>query len=203
MALSTQVPGGALNTINFAADDIKCEITIPCQGCTSTPTSGVNRSVTVDGKRIIRPKILPEITDTKRATYADTTVIGRSFPIKTYSHSDNRVLSMRLHFMSVEGSDLLDNVNDLRAIASATYPRVGQPYKPPPVCIIECGRMLGENPLCVVLENYSVQIPNNVVWDRSTLIPIYFSVNTTWHVVYASDQGGGLPNQKQIFEKGS
>ncbi len=206
MALATRVPGGALNTLNFAANDIRCEITIPCSECGEVATSGtspVNRSVTLNGSRIIRPRILPEITDTKRATYADTTIIGRSFPIKTYSHSDNRVLSMRLHFMSVEGSDLLDNMFDLRAIQSATYPRTGQPYRPPPVCVIECGRMLGDRPLCVILESYSVQIPNNVVWDRSTLIPIYFSVSTTWHVVYASDQAGGLPNQKQIFEGGS
>lgn len=207
MALATQVPGGTLNTINFAARDIRCEITIPTKGAPDTMFSGGdsrgvdNRSITSNGKRIIRPRILPEITDTKKATYADTTVIGRSSPIKTYSHSDNRIITMRLHFMSLQEIDLEDNVTDLRVIESATYPREGKPYLPPPVCVIECGRMLGDRPLCVILDNYSVQIPNNVVWDKSTLIPIYFSVNLSWHVVYASD-GAGLPNQERIFKDG-
>lgn len=167
--------GGRLNTLND-----KCSITIP-------------------GTDPIELKILPEITDTKKASYNDERVIGRSSPIKTYSHSDSRVITMNLHFMVTTRDDIQENIKALYAIESATYPQRGEngPYKPPPVCKIKCGKMLGkDSELCVVLDTYSVQSPNNVVWDEETLIPYYFIVNTTWHVVYSSDS---LPNQEQIL----
>jgi len=184
MALATNAPGGQLNTLND-----KCTIYIPKPG---------------GGVEALKPKILPEISDTKKATYADTTIIGRSMPIKTYSHSDNRVITMRLHFMVIEPNDIFQNAFDLWTIESATYPRKGNPYKPPPVCKIDCGVMLGIEPLCVVLESYNVSYPTNVVWDPDLLVPYYFQVNTTWHVVYTSSGGGAnsLPGQERIFNEG-
>lgn len=177
MALATN-SNGKLNVID------KCKITI--------------------GDYEVKLKILPEITDSKRATYTDTTIIGRSFPIKTYSHSDNRVISMRLHFLAVnsQGGDIEDMISDLWAIESAVYPREGSPYKPPPVCKIECGRMLGSEPLCAILESYNASFPTNVVWDDRYLVPYYFTLDTTWHVVYASD-GTSMPYQNKILGDGS
>jgi hypothetical protein len=174
VALATFAPGGELKTLND-----KCKITIT--------------------GHTINLRILPEISDTKKATYADQTIIGRSFPIKTYSHSDNRVITMKLHFLVVKKSDIQKNIDDLRAIESATYPRKGDPYLPPPVCKINCGKMLGEQALCVVLENYNVSFPTNVAWDKDTLCPYYFQVSTTWHVVYSSSS---LPNQDKIMMAG-
>jgi hypothetical protein len=176
MALATS-QGGQLKTLND-----KCKITI--------------------AGHEINLKILPEISDSKKATYADTTIIGRSNPIKTYSHSDNRVISMKLHFIVIEKSDIEKNYKDLWAIASATYPRNGNgdaPYFPPPVCQIDCGKGLGDQPLCVILENYSVSFPTNVAWDKDTLMPYYFEVQTSWHVVYSSSN---LPNQDKILGHG-
>ena len=175
MALATSAPGGRLKTLND-----KCKITI--------------------GGHEVNLKILPEIGDTKKATYADTTIIGRSSPIKTYSHSDNRVITMKLHFIVVEQKDIQNNIDDLWAIESATYPRQGDPYSPPPVCKIQCGKLLGDQPLCVVLESYSVSAPTNVAWDKDTLMPYYLEVSTTWHVVYSTK--AGLPNQDKILGHG-
>lgn len=176
-SLATEA-GGRLKTLNN-----KCKINI--------------------GDYEINLKILPEISDTKQASYADTTVIGRSTPIKTYSNSANRVISMKLHFLVVEESDIQKNIRDLYAIQSAVYPRSGDPYQPPPVCRIDCGRLLGNEPLCAVLENYSVSAPTDVVWDPDNLIPYYFEVTTTWHVVYASGGSRKLPNQERILQSGS
>lgn len=177
MALATSSPGGRLKTLND-----KCKIKIE--------------------NHTINLKILPEISDTKKATYSDTTIIGRSTPIKTYSHSDNRIITLKMHFIVVEPEDIQRNIADLRAIASATYPREGDPYRPPPICVLDCGRGLGEEPLCCVLENYSVSFPTNVAWDKDTMLPYYFEVNTSWCVVYASSGSKKLPNQYKIMRDG-
>ena len=212
MSLASHAPGGVLKSISAATSEAnngfgaKCEIAIPVGNNFQVPSEIANdngQPLVSNGMFFIRPKILPEITDTKQASYADTTIIGRSVPIKTYSHSDNRVISIRLHFLVVEERDILKNYRELWAIESATYPREGTPYRPPPVCKIECGKMLGDKPLCAILQNYNIQFPNNVVWDKNTLVPYYFQVNTSWHVVYSSDGVGSLPNQERILKEGS
>ena len=165
MALATS-SGGQLKTLND-----NCWVSIPNYGK-------------------IQLKILPEISDSKKATYADTIVIGRSTPIKTY--------------LVVQQSDIQTNIKYLWAIESAVYPRLGQnsnPYTPPPVCQIQCGQMLGDAPLCVILDNYNVSFPTNVAWDKDTLLPYYFEVTTSWHVVYATSSG--LPNQDKIISHGA
>ena len=94
---------------------------------------------------------LPEISDTKSANYSDEVVIGRASPLKTYSQSDNRSISMQLHFIISKPSDVVTNLRNLRAIQSATYPREGEgegqdrsPFVPPPVCRIKCGKLLSD-----------------------------------------------------------
>ena len=148
---------------------------------------------------------LPDITDTKSASYSDTTVIGRSSPIKTYSQSDNRSISIQFHFFATQEFDLNKNISDLRAIQSATYPREGDggaPFIPPPVCKLKCGSLLSDNELCVILKNYSVKYPTDVTWAQvgEYYFPIKFDVDTTWDVVYAS---AVLPGQSRIFELGA
>src|SRR5688572_18614063 len=85
--------------------------------------------ITIDGEDIDM-FILPDITDSKGASYNDETIIGRSFPVKTYSHSENRSISMELHFIALQKSGLgkpsiEQNLEWLRLIQSATYPREG------------------------------------------------------------------------------
>ena len=164
---------------------------------------------------------LPEISDTKSANYSDEVVIGRASPLKTYSQSDNRSISMQLHFIISKPSDVVTNLRNLRAIQSATYPREGEgegqdrsPFVPPPVCRIKCGKLLSDRgELCVILKSYSVKFPTEVSWhseemdedglnyvDEGYFTPMKFDVETTWDVVYSSSD---LPGQERIFNLGA
>ena len=195
---------GSLNPIS------DCYIIIP-SGNRNQPgnlilASGGSYTITLDN--------LPEISDTKSASYNDETIIGRSSPIKTYSQSDNRSISMQLHFIVSKPSDVVGNLRNLRAIQSACYPREGQggsPFIPPPICRIKCGKLLSEEgELCVILKNYSVKFPTEIAWhseseeyyriDSGYFTPFKFDLDTTWDVVYASSN---LPGQERIFSLGS
>ena len=183
-ALATSSPGGRLLPLNPE----QCWIKIP------KPAGG--------DPHMVIPKILPEISDAKQANYADVNVIGRSSPIKTFSHSANRVISIRLHFIVIEMTDFDENQEDVWALQSALYPREGSPYKPPPICAIKCGWLLSKTPLCVVLNNYSISYPSNVAWNKTYMYPYYFQMQTSWHVVYATEGQNSLPNQQRILKSG-
>jgi len=147
---------------------------------------------------------LPEISDSKSAAYTDEPIIGRSFPLKTYSHSENRVISMQIHLFVRQKADVYFNLQILRALQSCTYPRndktgIGAPYIPPPICQIKCGRLLGDISLCVVLKSYSVKYPTDVPWDEDTYTPWKFDIDTNWEVVYKSSD---LPGQDRILQLG-
>jgi hypothetical protein len=149
---------------------------------------------------------LPDITDAKSATYNDEVIIGRSMPIKTFSHSDNRALSITLKFFVVEKSDIQRNLNYLRLVQSATYPRDaggGAPYKPPVICQIKCGEWLkGQGPdgtLCCVIKDYSFHPSPDVPWDPETYLPYMFELSMNADIVYASSD---LPGQERIMITG-
>lgn len=147
-------------------------------------------------------KVLPEISDSKSANYSDEPIMGRSFPLKTYSHSDNRAISMTIHMIVSEPKDLSYNLTSLRAIQSAVYPRHSfgdAPYVPPPICKIKCGRLLAETELCVVLKQYTVKFPTEVAWDETSFVPFKFDIDTSWEVVYKSSD---LPGSERIFATG-
>jgi hypothetical protein len=157
--------------------------------------------------RFIRMKILPDITDSKSATYSDEPVMGRSTPLKTYSHSDNRTISWTAHFVVEDsfdlkrGGGLLDN---LRAIESLVYPQDKkiQPFTPPPILKIKCGNLLSDGgELCVVLRSYSVKFPTDVPWadEKNGYTPYQFSVDLSFDVVYDSKD---LPGQERILDLG-
>ena len=74
------------------------------------------------GKVILR--ILPEIQDSKSAAYNDETIMGRSIPLKTFSHGENRQITMNCPFMVAEQGDIPRNLSDLKALESAVYPRI-------------------------------------------------------------------------------
>lgn len=189
MPLASQ-SGGELNLIS---KDL-CWIEIP------DPTNAI-----VPYK--IYPRILPIISDQKSAEYVDTAIPGRSSPMKTYAHSSNRAITMQLMFLTVTPDDLKRNLQDLYAIMSAEYPRDGDPYKPPVICQVSCGEMISKKPLCCILRSYTANYPDNVAWDEKTLVPYFFTVNTSWEVVYSTSGGvdgdsNSLPNQERIFKIG-
>ena len=156
----------------------------------------------IPGAEDITVNNLPEIGDSKSAQYNAESIIGRSSPLHTYHYSDTRQISFTLHFFIVDEGDAMRNIQKLRAIQSAAYPRPGSggaPFLPPPVCRLQCGQLLGADEICVVLQNYSVRFPSDVAWDKETLCPYRFDVDTTWWVVYASPQ---LPDQGRIYQSG-
>ena len=149
---------------------------------------------------------LPDISDTKSAIYNNEGIIGRSFPLYTYSHSGDRQISIQLHFFAVDPGDIQKNLQDLRALQSATYPRegtsTGAPYRPPPICQIKCGSLLAnDSAICCALQSYSVKFPTEVAWETSTgtLLPYRFDVDTSWLTVYTSED---LPTARRIFNTG-
>lgn len=183
--------GGALVPIN------DCYIVIPCQNC------GVDQESGGSSEFVLHFKVLPEISDSKTASYNDEQVIGRASPLKTYAQSDNRTISVQIHLIVSEESDIDYNLAAMRAIQSAVYPRNGKngaPFIPPPVCRIRCGKLLSNGQeLCVVLKSYSVKFPTEIAWDEQTLLPYKMDIETSWDVVYKS---ADLPGQERIFSSG-
>lgn len=177
------IPGGDLVEIGA------CYILIPGSGLPNSKIVMTN---------------LPDISDQKSAAYSDENVIGRSSPIKSYSNSENRTISWQLHFFVVRPRDVQDNLQQLRALESALYPRVdpnaGVPFIPPPICRLRCGNLLARGQeLCAVLKSYSVKFPTDVAWDEVEFTPYKFDVETSWDVVYRSTD---LPGQDRIVQIG-
>jgi len=160
-----------------------------------------NCQIFVPGFGPIVMDALPEISDSKSASYNDEPIMGRAFPLKTYSHSENRSISMTIHFYTITETDSNRHMNAMRALESCVYPRDqgGMPFIPPPVCKIRCGKLLADEDLCVVLKSYSVKFPTNVVWNKTNYFPYQFDVETNWDVVYRSLN---LPGQRQIIQFG-
>lgn len=164
--------------------------------------------IIIPGAGTILMNNLPDISDTKQAIYNNLSIMGRSFPLYTYSHSGDRVIALQIHFFVLRKGDATRNLADLRKIQSAVYPRKGNsdvPYIPPVICTLECGDLLsvsggqGGGPLCVILQNYSVKFPTDVAWDEETLCPYRFDVDTSWYVVYTS---ADLPSADRIIRSG-
>lgn len=148
-------------------------------------------------------RTLPDISDQKTAIYNNEAIIGRSFPLYTYSHSGDRTISIQIHYINEQESDYDRALQELRWIQSAVYPRQGDgcPYKPPPVCQIKCGDLLasGNTPVCAVLQSYSVKFDPSVAWWEQNYCPYKFDVDTSWLTVYTSS---ALPFQDQIVQSG-
>jgi len=172
--------GGALNPIP------DCYLDIPMGG----------------KKNRIEFKVLPDISDQKTANYSAELVMGRSSPMKNYIASDERTIGVVFHFVITEEGDALKNMKSLRLLQGMVYPRDSSqdvPFLPPPVCQLRCGRLLGDQPLCVVMKSYSVKMPTDVAWDETHFCPVKFDVDTNWDVVYASS---ALPGSDRIVQFG-
>jgi hypothetical protein len=155
------------------------------------------------------PRILPEISDSKAASYSDEPVIGRSFPIKTFGHGENRVINMKWHFAILDLMTKQETISQMRAFMSCVYPRDGaaaggaatNPYQPPVICTLSCqnltyGGTIGGNSVCAVLKSYNISYPTEVVWDESTYLPLKFDMDLVWDVVYATSM---LPGADKII----
>lgn len=146
---------------------------------------------------------LPEISDQKQANYTDEAIIGRADTIKTYSHSGGRKIGMQIHLLVITQDDIVTNLQILRGLQSAVYPReensTGAPFIPPPVCRLKCGELLASEEVCVILESYNTKFPTDVVWDDTYLTPYKFDIDLSWQVVYKAQD---LPGQDRIIKIG-
>lgn len=165
-------------------------------------------------KNEIKFTIMPEISDTKGARYGDEDVPGRSSPFKTYAHSENRIINIEMHFIALKKKDMDRNLEKLRLLQSALYPRdeFGKaPYAPPTICQIKCGLLLADDEVCAILKSYNIKFGTDVPYGVATslkgktgIMPYKFDVSTTWEVVYANDiSGQGLPGQDRIIISGN
>lgn len=152
--------------------------------------------------RKIKMKILPDVSDSKQATYSDMTAIGRSSPMKSYSHSDNRTISWTVHFMVTQEQDKLEISENIAMLQSAVYPKGknDELYSPPPLCKIKCGggsEELGSKEMCTILKSYSLKFPTDVAWDDELYLPYKLDMELQFEVVYNTDE---FPYAEDIFQ---
>lgn len=151
-------------------------------------------------------RIIPDISDSKSASYPDENAIGRSMPFKSFQNSDNRTISWTCHFMVCKEGDQDQIIGWLRMLEACTYPQSentgGAPYAPPPVCKLRCGELLsdlGAEDVCAVLKSYSVKFDTSVPWDENGYLPYKLDVDLQFDVVYNQ---ADLPGAEQIMESG-
>lgn len=147
--------------------------------------------------------ILPDISDSKSANYADENGIGRSMPFKTFNNSENRSISWTAHFVAGTQFDIYRILQYLRIFESAVYPMDvntgGASYAPPPICKLRCGQLLGNDEICAIMKSYSVKFDTSVPWDESTYMPYKLDVDMQFDVVYNQ---AALPGSEKILRDG-
>jgi len=152
--------------------------------------------------------ILPDISDSKGASYPDESAIGRSMPFKQFQNSDNRAISWTCHFMVCQKGDQETILRYLKIFEACVYPLTsdqytgGAPYAPPPICKLRCGALLSAveaDDLCVVMKNYSVKFDTSVPWDEETYVPYKLDVDLQFEVVYNQ---ANLPGAEKIMSDG-
>jgi len=147
---------------------------------------------------LVLMKILPDISDSKSANYSDESAIGRSFPIKNYAYSENRTISWTIHFMICKKGDKEQILKQIKLFESLVYPsKSKEPYSPPPICRLKCGRILAEEELCCILKSYSIKFPTDVAWDNTgnTYLPYKLDMDLSFEVIYDTED---LPYAEDI-----
>lgn len=150
---------------------------------------------------------IPEITDSKSANYTSQTIFGRSSPIRSYSNSEARKLSVSFNVYNTSEGVRRANFFLLRRIEAAVHPSY-QPsqYQPPPVCQFQCGvalsGMIGGpeedaevRPVNVIIQNYSFSFGQDTFYDDD-LLPFVIGVSLDLEVVYSQST---LPGSADVI----
>lgn len=156
----------------------------------------------IAGGVTIYMQVLPDISDSKGATYSSEPAQGRSSSVTAYNYSDPRLINWTVHFVATDKETLRRNVGHLRILKSCLYPKTksgNTPYSPPPICKLKCGIMLDDSDLCAILRNCSVRLPRDVPWDETDYIPYKFDAELSFEVVYNTSE---LPGHEKLFDAG-
>lgn len=144
--------------------------------------------------------VLPDISDSKSATYSSEPGQGRSSTVATYSYSDPRLINWTAHFTATDDESLRRNIGHLRILKSCLYPKTegnSTPYSPPPICKLKCGAMLEDNELCAFLRSCSVRFPRDVPWSETHYVPYKFDAELNFEVVFNTSE---LPGHEKLFK---
>lgn len=154
----------------------------------------------------ITMKTLPDISDSKGASYTNESGIGRSMPFKSYSNSEDRAINWTIHFIVCKQQDIQEILSQVRLLEALVYPDMdaygGEPYAPPAICKLKCGSILATEPVCAVLKNYSLKFDPTVPCDENTLLPYKFDMDLSFEVVYDQNNQNFLAGASQIFKIG-
>lgn len=158
------------------------------------------------GEDIIYAYVLPTLGDGHQATYNSETGIGRSIPTKTFQSGSDRTISVEWQFFAEGEGKLLGNLYYYRLLTSCTYPvdlpqGASVPFLPPKIVKIKCGRLLGDEELCCVVNSVNVNWPTDGPWSSLEYgyIPYKFSLTINLSVVYNS---ADLPGAARILSLG-
>jgi len=151
--------------------------------------------ISVDGVAVIMD-ILPDISDSKSANYANENAIGRTAPFVVFSNGELRTISWTCHFIVKKDGDIEKYMGYIRALQSAVYPQNEIGY-PPPICRLYCGNLLSTNELCAVLKSYTIKFDTTVPWDEDSKIPYKLDIDLQFDVVYNQTE---LPVSNNILK---
>ena len=170
-----------------------------------------NCYIEILNKKIIS-RIIPDISDSKQATYTSEAGMGRSMPFKNYTNSDDRIIGWTAHYVVVQERDIEEFLREIKWIQSALYPRMQvagnvAPFAPPPICTLSCGALLqrgepagpADKPVAFVraiMKSYSIKYDTSVPWDEKYLLPYKFDIDMSFEVVYDQSE---LPGQERIL----
>lgn len=139
-------------------------------------------------------QFLPEsIQDSKAAVYGDITVIGRSTPIKTYSHTGAETLAFSLKFFanpeqrdaSLSPKLIKERVDFCKSLVYPVY--TGFIVKPPPMCIVKIGNYIAFYGVCKSVSTSVTNSPEGgTPWDIDPvtgILPHGVQINLTFEDV--------------------
>lgn len=156
---------------------------------------------------IIHMNNLPDITDSKDASYAEESGMGRSTPFKTFNSGGSRKIGWKIKMISYDQESILENLDNLRKLESCVYPRPDPanaiPYIPPRILSLKCGSLIANTEVTAILMSYSVTFPSDQVWnttEQGKYLPAKIDVDLNFEIVYDSRY---LPGANRIIELGA
>ena len=144
---------------------------------------------------------LPEISDSKQANYNSQTVFGRSSPIRSYSDSGARSISVNFDLYNTDEESRSTNASFLRYLAVAVHPTY-EGYQPPPICKFACGSLLSgkidgdPEPISCLIMDYNISYGRDSIFDDK-MMPFHVSGSLNLEVVHSR---ASLPGKKEVIE---